>query len=355
MRAKGASVELACLVPRRDEAGDQWGEALEAAGVPVHVGPTPKMSIQSVLWLRRLVAAPDVRIVHIHLDYVEVAYYFARFLHRRRYGVIRKIHDTFVPTHPVLRWVLNHSDTQVYYSCGKEAHKAFEGVVRGEQVLIPNGMTFDWPRNEACLREERLAELGVDPTKRHFFHCGRFTGKSPETSQKAQDVLVKAWRVGRLGEKGGCLHLMGDGTFKHQIEAIAEGDDSITFHGVVSNIKQWMSAADCFVLPSRWEGLPLSGVEAVGTGIPCIFSDITPNRELDCEVALFFPTDDAGALASCLERRLGERAEASEQAVMQQRERWGVDRTVRQFFEIYDRLMPTPIQENTGGEPVCNC
>ena len=355
MKAEGADVELACLVPARDTVGDLWAEELKSAGVPLHTGPTPKMSIKSVLWLRRLVSAPDVRMVHMHLDYVEVAYYFARFLHRRRYGVIRKIHDTFVPTHPVLRWVMAHTDTQLYYSCGEEAHKAFMGHVRGEQVLIPNGMTFDWPRNEIRYRDERLRALGVDPTNRHFFHCGRFMGSAPDTNQKAQDTLVRAWREGGIGAAGGRLHLMGTGNLKQRVEALAEGDDTIQFHGVVSNIKEWMSAADCFVLPSRWEGLPLSGVEAVGTGIPCIFSDIPPNRELECEVAAFAPVDDVSALAACLKEKLGERTEASEQAVRKQRERWGVDRTVEQFFGIYDRLMPLPVRPCSEGVSACNC
>ena len=354
MKEAGAPVELACLVSKRDEAGRQWAATLEAAGVPIHVGPTRGMTPKSVLWLRNLLAQPDIRVAHIHLDYVEVAYYFARFLHRRKYAVIRKIHNTKLPSRRLFRWVLDHSDTQVYYSCGEEAHKAFMGHVRGEQVLIPNGMTFDWPRNEVHLRDERLKALGVDPAKRHFFHCGRFMGESPETCQKAQDVLVRAWRAGKIGEKGGRLHLMGDGNLFEKIKAMAQGDDSITFHGVVSNIKEWMSAADCFVLPSRWEGLPLSGVEAVGTGIPCIFSDIVSNRELDCEVAIYCPPEDEAALAACLEERLGERIEATPEAVQKQRERWGVDRTVRDFFEIYDRLMPLPSREHAEGEPACS-
>lgn len=339
MKGEGLPVELATISSRQDDAGRAWEAELREAGVPVHKGPTERMRFRTILWLARLLRAPDVRIAHIHLDYVEMGYYLSRFIHRRHYGVLRKIHNTRVPG-GFRGFVARHSDVPIYYSCGEAAHEAFKGHVGGEQILIPNGLAFPHPRHDVEHRDERVAALGLDPARTHYVHAGRHSGETMETSQKAQDCLIRAWRRFEIGAKGGTLHLMGGGNLRSQHEALARGDDSIVFEGVVPDVQAWLSACDVFVLPSRWEGLPLTGVEAVASGIPCILSDIGPNRELACEVATFVPVDDEGALGRALEAHVGVRAAATAEAVERQRERWGVRRAMRSFLEVYDRLMP---------------
>ena len=352
MKREGLPVELAATSSREDAAGRAWAQELRDAGVPVHIGPTDRMSARTILWLARLLRAPDVRIAHLHLDYVEKAYYFSRFLHRRRYGVLRKIHDTKVPG-GLLGFVARHSDITLYYSCGEAAHEAFKGWIKGEQVLVPNGLAFEWPPHDVGHRDERVRALDLDPSKTHFVHAGSHRGDRVEASQKAQDVLIRAWKHRDMEGLGGVLHLMGDGNLRAAHEALAGGDPSIVFHGVVPNMPQWLSACDVFVLPSRWEGLPLSGVEAVGAGIPCILSDIGPNRELGCVVAQYFPVDDEETLARLLAEHVGLRAAAAPEAVAAQRERWGVGRVMRSFQELYERLMPTgscaPAAQVAGG------
>ena len=45
-------------------------------------------------------------------------------------------------------------------------------------------------------------------------------------------------------------------------------------------VKEYMERARCLVLPSRWyEGAPLTIIEAMGSGLPCIVSDCTTVAE----------------------------------------------------------------------------
>ena len=44
--------------------------------------------------------------------------------------------------------------------------------------------------------------------------------------------------------------------------------------GYQENISEWLARADCFVLPSYQEGLPVAVMEAMTAGLPVIASDI---------------------------------------------------------------------------------
>jgi glycosyltransferase involved in cell wall biosynthesis len=48
--------------------------------------------------------------------------------------------------------------------------------------------------------------------------------------------------------------------------------DSIIFLGQRKDVPELLMAFDLFVLPSVSEGNPISGIEAISTGVPCIFS-----------------------------------------------------------------------------------
>ena len=49
--------------------------------------------------------------------------------------------------------------------------------------------------------------------------------------------------------------------------------DKVKFLGVRKDVRRLMQAADCFLLPSFYEGLPIVAVEAQAAGLPCFLSD----------------------------------------------------------------------------------
>ena len=73
--------------------------------------------------------------------------------------------------------------------------------------------------------------------------------------------------------------LVGDGEDRERIEhKVKENNlmEKVIFTGLRSDVAELMQVMDVFVFPSRYEGLPVTLVEAQAAGLPCIISDKVP-------------------------------------------------------------------------------
>ena len=77
--------------------------------------------------------------------------------------------------------------------------------------------------------------------------------------------------------------------------------------------RDWLSAADCYIASSRWEGYPIAVQEAKACRLPVIATDIAPHRDLiqDGENGLLYTPGDTAALASHIIRLQGNPDEAA--------------------------------------------
>jgi len=144
-------------------------------------------------------------------------------------------------------------------------------------IAVPNGVDLNYYRR----RGERSAELvdrlkigGADP----LLVC-----VARLVPPKAIDVLVKAMAViGRRRPECRCL-IIGDGSLEAELRALAAElgvDRTVTFVGRTDDVRPYLELADIFVLSSKWEGLPLSLLEAMAYGLPCVATDLAGNREV---------------------------------------------------------------------------
>lgn len=102
------------------------------------------------------------------------------------------------------------------------------------------------------------------------------------------------------------VHLVGTGPLRDDLEAeVAELGigDAVTFHGFVEDIQDAYEMADVFCRPSYSEGLPLTVLEAMASGVPPVVSDIAGVPEVvdDRETGRLLPPGDVDAIASALE------------------------------------------------------
>ena len=76
-------------------------------------------------------------------------------------------------------------------------------------------------------------------------------------------------------EPNSTLLFIGDGELKTELEkeVISKGlSEKIKFLGARNDVYKWLSAIDCLLMPSFFEGLPFVLVEAQASGLPCLVS-----------------------------------------------------------------------------------
>jgi glycosyltransferase involved in cell wall biosynthesis len=126
--------------------------------------------------------------------------------------------------------------------------------------------------------------------------------------QKGLDVLLEA--LPRIPDVE--LEIVGDGPERAALEALAIATgvaDRVTFAGWSDHARDWLGRWDAFVLPSRYEGLPLAMLDAMLAELPVVAADVGSVREAveDGSTGLLVPPDDAPALAAAVRRVLEDR------------------------------------------------
>lgn len=170
------------------------------------------------------------------------------------------------------------------------------GRTRGVE-LIYNGVSRPAPSTAT----DYINNLGLE-AGRYVIGVGRFV---PE---KRFDRLAHEAQL--LHDKGYKLVLAGDADheddYSRSLKALCR-EQGVVMAGFVKGekLRQLMTHAALFVLPSTHEGLSISLLEAMSYGLDVLLSDIPANRlpELDAE-ADFFHVDDQQSLHQSLERKL---------------------------------------------------
>ena len=106
-------------------------------------------------------------------------------------------------------------------------------------------------------------------------HVGRFF------SQKNHEFLIDIFNEVYKKDKNTVLMLVGGGDLQEKIEAKVRAlglEAAVRFVGIRSDVNYVMQGFDLFLLPSLYEGLPVTMVEAQAAGLKCIISDAVPKQ-----------------------------------------------------------------------------
>lgn len=335
MRETGRNVGLWVLSSRTDAVGIGMAARLEHAGIQVEMGPSRRVNGSTVLWYLRRLLAERPSAVHLHTPNTELTHYLAKWSTGYRPLLFRTIHNTNVPRARFLRMAYLGNAASCSVACGEAAKASYVSLLRGNVVHISNGVRFDFPiRSHASAARARHA-LNLDRDAYHFVHVGRMSGRDRQSAPKAHDTLIRAWQRSSLGSENCQLHLVGDGNLRGELESLAGRDPSIHFKGIRQDVSTWLLGTDCFVMPSRSEGLPIAAIEAIGAGLPCVLSDIAALRELDAPAALCCRVDDVDCFAAGMKAMAQQRPSPDTERVERFRERYSIRHAATEYQRIY--------------------
>jgi glycosyltransferase involved in cell wall biosynthesis len=161
---------------------------------------------------------------------------------------------------------------------------------------------------------------------------------------KGQGLLINAFAEVLLKCKGTFLAIIGEGALKENLLRTVENlriDDRVQFLGFRKDIPKVLKAMDAFVLPSLSEGLPLSLLEAMASGLPVIASRVggIPEVLKQGDEGIMVPGGSVDALAQAMLKLrnldAASRREMGRSGRKRVLERFSVDRMVSEINQLY--------------------
>lgn len=326
------------------------GDALQRDGVPVCVlDRQPGIDVRCAWRLRRWLKEQQVRLIHAH----QYTPFFYSALARTATGGIPILFTEHGRHHPDQRstrrvWanrlLTRAADRIVAVSEHvREALITNEGFAANRVSVIPNGVSEDVFRADEAVRCDARRELGYCDNDEVVIQVARLNRlKDHATAIRAIDLL----RASRPNVR---LLLAGDGELRGELESlVAElGLGSIVrFLGTRHDVPRLLQAADVFLLSSISEGIPLTLVEAMLTGIPTVATRVggVPEVIRDGIDGLLANAGDAAPLAEQLRRLLDDdafRRQIASNGTERARSQFGARAMISQYECVYRELLRT--------------
>ncbi len=238
---------------------------------------------------------PEYRIVHGHIGstasiYLKIAKKYGRY-------TIAHSHSTSggFGLHRILYKAYSYSTRHIadfFIGCSTEALVARYGKTVADNknisIVLPNGIDVTKYAFSENTRDEVCKELGINKNALVVGTVGRQT--PPKNPLFILDILCD------LHNKTEDFVFLwaGTGEMKDEVEAgIKERklQDNVKLLGVRNDIPRILQALNVFVLPSKFEGLPVVGVEVQAAGVPMLCSDrVSPEVNLS-KCVIFLPID----------------------------------------------------------------
>lgn len=157
-----------------------------------------------------------------------------------------------------------------FWACSKgSACWFYEKDIEKKCTIINNAIDLDKYSFDSSKRNKLREEMGIE-SEYVIGNIGRLH------FQKNQTFAIDVFACLKKLIPDSTLILVGQGEDEKQLKEKAKSlgiKDSVLFVGIQKDIQMWLSAFDCFLFPSLFEGLSVSALEAQANGVPTIASN----------------------------------------------------------------------------------
>lgn len=331
-------IVIACL----DQIGE-LGESLSGEGFKVvQIGRRPGFDWRCVRRLREFCADERVDVIHAH-QYTPFAYAAATRAFGRRPPVLFTEHGRFYPDYPSFkRKIFNcilPGKRDRFVAVGEAVRRALivnEGLPARRVEVVYNGVDLSTFRREPLQREVVRRQLGLHSDEFVVVQVARLD------TIKDHGTAIRAVAAVRARHPGVRLLVVGDGPERNSIEqaiAAEELGDRVVMLGSRNDVPQLLAAADAFLLTSLSEGIPMTIIEAMASGVPVVATAVGGVPELieEDRTGMLRSVGDAEGLADALVR-LAESQGLRDQLAAAANERVRTRFSEAKMIDRYDHL-----------------
>jgi starch synthase (maltosyl-transferring) len=185
------------------------------------------------------------------------------------------------------------------------------------------------------------SEMGVPPDATAALYVGRLD------EQKGVDSLLHALAIAQSRDPRLHLVLAGSGPEQQSLIGLVRqlGVESRThFLGWRADVLSLMRTTDFFVMPSRWEGMPNSVLEAMSVGLPVIATRAEGSTQLvrDGQTGMLVGIDRPAELAEAMLRLAGDatlRAQYGRNGQDVARREFSLAQMIERYSQLYESLL----------------
>ena len=266
------------FLTHRPKKSDYDDEILSMGG-KVYYAPRlyPQNYLKYFKWMKQFFEEhPEYKIMHSHID----AMSYLPLLAGKKAGIpVRIAHSHNTSIDRDFKYLLKQyfrfrikSVANMSLACGEEAGKFLFG--NKEFTVIPNAVESEKFYYNEGMRIKKREELALT-NEFVIGHIGRMS------YQKNHKFLIKIFSEVVKRDSKAVLLLIGVGEKEVEVRKQVRSlgiEKKVRFLGSRSDVSELYQAMDVFVLPSLFEGIPVVGIEAQFSDLPCIFSNKTPKE-----------------------------------------------------------------------------
>lgn len=263
--------------------------------------PKIKNIIKYFSFWKRLQEENKYEIIHFHMSYTNIVPIICARLVGIK-NIILHAHSTQIDDNRlfirIIKKQLNFLGkilvkflVKKYLACSDLAAKwmfPISVVKRKEYILVHNAIDLKKYLFNREIRNQKRKELNISDNCFCIGHVGRFA------YQKNHDYLIDIFKEIYLLNKNTKLLLIGDGSLinREKEKVLNLGlEENVIFLGNRNDVFDLYNAFDCFILPSRFEGLGMVIIEAQASSLHCYVSDIIPKEVKITDLVDFISLD----------------------------------------------------------------
>jgi len=300
-------------------------------------------TFRAMLALREQVRDVSPDIIHVH-SFLPHLY---SFLLKNKIPLVRTVHSDY----PYFRsknlsGFIKRSIEHYLLKRSREAISVSNSLA-GELRNIFNNVCFKtilngiYVRKKEGAREAILKNLGIPDGSLVYISVGRLE------AQKGYDILVKAFSRSLMYSKDIYLLILGEGGEYEQLSNAVKyysASENIRLLGYQNAPYEYLNASDIYISSARYEGLPLSVMEAQSMGLPVVGFDVTGVRDvvINGVTGVLERKVDEGVLEKLVNysrENIDEVRVMGGAAEKRIKEKFTIQQTAKNYFDLYNKIL----------------